>query len=458
METFRLWLDEDKEITGFKRLRFTKVSVPLADVLHKGIHPWQGPDGHRSLGERFAQILNNDEFKPMELATFEYCSEISCQRNRCYYTETSPFEELLERVSKSIFFVEKLTYVHLLAMAKERLRKAWSREVAYGLLSGANSGFEAIRSFLKAKDKSIKLSGYADLDRYDLGRILGLEDFESEDNLLIRKGMPLTNFRSVKFLGKVTDERGLLRLTESIRDFQVKVTANEGNWCPSVLYNCRVDRNKVQFLPSLDKNPSQRSSARTVASTWRIDDGRYCFTSDIPRVTKMIEEKGTQITFPSLDYTQPRQPQDSSAQITDSRIPRYTVGRFLSTRGSAEDMRSVLRAHTVSMTGRKEQLLEKLALLSVRLYEAKLGELREYFSTNKFIRVQAASGRACMPFPVLDGFDLVNMILTMYLIKHMRGNVILESQHKNDTFDLLSLARSLLKEEVGLEGAFIKVE
>ena len=458
METFRLWLEDDKEISVFKRLRFDKVSVPLADVLHKGIHPWQGPDGHRSLGEKFVQILNSDEFKPAELAKFEYCSDIPYQRNRYYYTETSPFEELLERVSKSIFFVGELTYVELLSMSKERLREAWSREVAYSLLSGANSGFEAIRSFLKAKDKSIKLSGYADLDRYDLGRILGLEDFQSEDNLFIRKGMPLTNFRSARFLEKLTDEGGLLRLGESIRDFQVKVTANDGKACPSVLYNCRVDRNKVQFVPVLDKAPSQRSAAGAIASSWRIDNGRYCFITDIPGVTKMIEEKGTDISFPSLNYMEPRQPLNSSAQITDSKIPRYAVGGFLSARGSAAEMRGVLRTHNLSMTGRKEDLLDKLAKFSVRLYEEKVRELREYFSMNRFIRIQGASGRACMPFPVLEGLDLGNMVLTMYLIKHMRGNVILEAQHKNDTFDLLSLARSLLKEEVTLEGAFIKVE
>jgi hypothetical protein len=50
------------------------------------------------------------------------------------------------------------------------------------------------------------------------------------------------------------------------------------------------------------------------------------------------------------------------------------------------------------------------------------------------------------------------MILTMYMVKHLRGNTILEAKHNNDTFDLLSLARSLIKREVSVDGAFMRVE
>ena len=59
---------------------------------------------------------------------------------------------------------------------------------------------------------------------------------------------------------------------------------------------------------------------------------------------------------------------------------------------------------------------------------------------------------------MLEGLDLRNMVLTMYIIKHLRGNTILEAPHNNDTFDLLSLARSLIKREVALTGVFLRVE
>ena len=51
-----------------------------------------------------------------------------------------------------------------------------------------------------------------------------------------------------------------------------------------------------------------------------------------------------------------------------------------------------------------------------------------------------------------------NMVLSIYIIKHLRGNAILEASHNNDTFDLLSLARSLVKREVCLTGLFLRVD
>ena len=458
METFRLWLEPDTEIPGFWQLRHEIVTVPLADVLHKGIHPWQGTEAHSNLSKGFLEVLNSDEFKLSELAMLDYCGDISSPPRSYYCTTTSPFEELLQKIQKNILFVDRLSYAELLSMAKERLRRDWCDPVATRILSSACAKFEAMRSFLKKKDRTIKLSGYSDLGLYDLGKILSIEDFETEDNLLIAHGMPLTNFRSIGFLERITDERGLLQLTESIRDFRLKVSMIDGRSCPAVIYNCRVDQNKVHFLPVLEKNPSQRASARDAALRWRIDEGRYCFTTDVPRLSRMIEEQGSEISFPALDYTDKRQPATSSAKIDDFKIPRYAVGRILSRKPSADEIREILRNHNVSMTGRKEELLDKLALLSVRLYERQLLELNGFFGDNRFIRIQNGTSRVHRPFPVLEGLDLGNMVLAMYLMKHMRGNVILEADHENDTFDLLSLARALLREEVALEGAFIKVE
>ena len=73
METFRLWLEPDKKVPRFKRLQFEKAEVSVADVLKKGIHPWQGADAHRTLGEKSVDVLNSDEMKPTELAQFNYC-------------------------------------------------------------------------------------------------------------------------------------------------------------------------------------------------------------------------------------------------------------------------------------------------------------------------------------------------------------------------------------------------
>ena len=56
----------------------------------------------------------------------------------------------------------------------------------------------------------------------------------------------------------------------------------------------------------------------------------------------------------------------------------------------------------------------------------------------------------------MEDLDLRNLLLTMYALKHLRGNVILEASHENNTFDLLSLARALLKRELTLTGSFLE--
>jgi len=50
------------------------------------------------------------------------------------------------------------------------------------------------------------------------------------------------------------------------------------------------------------------------------------------------------------------------------------------------------------------------------------------------------------------------MLLTMYVLRHLRGNTILEATHENDTYDIPSLARALIKREVSLTGIFLRVE
>jgi len=458
MKTFRLWLEQDRQIQRFKRLRFEKVQVSIADVLKKGIHPWQGANVHRSLKEKFVQVLNSGEMKPAELGQFGYCADVSCVVASYSWQNESQFEETLERIKDGVYFVESLSYVELLQIAKARLQQHWSHRVAHSLLSRTHAGFDEMRRFLKAKDKSIKLSGYADVERYDLGRVLSLEDFEGEDNILISEGLPLTNFRCTRFLERVTDERGLLRLTDSIRDFQITASGG-GTFClPSVLFNCKRDADSLQFVPQLDRNPVKRELTGSIAERWRTDQGRYCFTTDIPRLSGMLEQEEFKISFPSLDYMTPREPARSSAQTAESKVLRFSVGRFLTDKAPADSIKAVLREHAVSMTGRKEQLVEKLASLSARVYGEKEPELEAYFSKHTFVRVSNAGTNKGESFPLLEDLGLRNMLLTMYIIKHLRGNTILEASHNNDAFELLSLARSLIKREVPLSGVFLQVE
>jgi hypothetical protein len=45
----------------------------------------------------------------------------------------------------------------------------------------------------------------------------------------------------------------------------------------------------------------------------------------------------------------------------------------------------------------------------------------------------------------------------MYVLKHLRGNAILEADHENDTYDLEDLALALVNGRTSLTGAFLPV-
>ena len=458
METFRFWLEDDQEIPWFKRFRFKKAQVPLADVLTKGVHPWQGPDAHRSLPEKFVNVLNSDEFKLPEIEQFDHCRDFHYSTCGSSYYQTSAFEDVLSRISKGIYFVKEISYAELLELAKERLRKTWSHTVARELLDRAHNDFDSMRTFLKAKGKGIKLSGYADIEKYDLGKVLCLGDFETEDRILIRQGIPLDNFRSVDFLDHVTDERGLLRLVDEIKDFQIILGKDRSYRGNSLVFNCRRKGETVRFRPGLEKKYDKRQTVLEFACRWRIDDGRYCFTTNIARVSEMISDNCVGISFPSLDYMNQREADVSNASISESKVERHSVGKILNGNTSCRDLREVLRNHGVSMTGRKEELLEKLARLSAKVFNQKKEELDAYFGKRRFIHVPSDHGGLKSRFPLLEGLDIQNMVLAMYIIKHLRGNAILDAKHENDSFDLLALARALIRKEVSIDGTFVKVE
>jgi hypothetical protein len=72
--------------------------------------------------------------------------------------------------------------------------------------------------------------------------------------------------------------------------------------------------------------------------------------------------------------------------------------------------------------------------------------------------MQNGYGQNARQFTLLHDLDLRNLLLTMFAIRHLRGNVILDTSYENDTFDLQSFALSLVKEEVQLSGCFLMVE
>ena len=458
MRTFRLWLEADKEIPQFKRLAYERVDVSIADVLLRGIHPWMETEENRSLNQRFMAILNDDVSKLPELVEFSYCGDLSCTV-RSYNNKMPAFQENLERIKNGIYFVGELSYVELLAIAKRRVKEKWSHRFARNMLGSALGTFNSMRSFLKQKDKSLKLSGYYDLDRYDLGQVLSLDDFEGYDSVIISHGLPFTNFRSESFIGTVTDQRGLLRMTDRIKHFNVVVNRYGGGEANgSVIYNCRLEGEQVRMLPDLKESFHARKIAQIVALERAMDDGRYCFTTDIPTLADLIGGRDVGIRFPKLNYGGESHGGVSTAMVPKSKVDRFSIGPFAKANDSGGHIKSILRSHGVSMTGNKERLVGKLAKLSAELYRKHETEMATYFRVNRFLRIENGKTPGGSRFPVLEEVDVRNMLLAMYAVKHVRGNIILEGSHVNDTFELEDLARALIGGNVSVNGAFLRIE
>ncbi len=272
---------------------------------------------------------------------------------RYSYDERTRFELSLERIRDSIYFVRSLSFQRLLSLAHGRLRECWRHELSKSILLSVHPAFDNLRSFLKVKDPHVKLSGYADLDRYDLGRILKLEDFKGVDKVLIREGLPLTNFRSDRWLEGLIDEHGLLRLTKEIDAFDIVIENEEFSYKPFMRWRCGARANGSVFDRTYTANRECASGAKSFAQCWRLDEGRYCFYTDIPKLARIIEEPGCRSFFPRFIIRICGMPDEAAGQVDHRgdaalRHRPYSYGERHGRR-----IRAALRAHGVSMEGRK---------------------------------------------------------------------------------------------------------
>jgi len=291
LKTFRFRFEPDEQFPMFKRLAWEQVDLSTRDVLMNGVHPWttnnDGTDVHPSLIDAFLQRLNDESAKMHELDGFGYCYDVSAQHGY-YFEKKTRFERTLEYIRKSVWFVDNLSYLQLLEIAKRRLRESWGHRVARTLAEGACPGFQELRQFLKVKDKSIKLSGYGDIDQYDLGVVLSLDDFEGRDSLLIAEALPSLNFRKTAFLSGVTDSQGRLRLAPNIRKVTLTMIPQASDY-QHLVWQVEREKETCRFRPEVGKSESKRRKAREFAEQWREDEGRLCFSTSMGRLCDMVE-------------------------------------------------------------------------------------------------------------------------------------------------------------------------
>ena len=224
-----------------------------------------------------------------------------------------------------------------------------------------------------------------------------------------------------------------------------------------IVYNCCREGGKVRLIPDLDKKGKKRLVARQIAKAYREDRGSYCFTVSLSTLEKMVDEPSCKITFPTLNYKDPQPAPVSLAEFRERGIETYSVGRFVTEAATVESIQEILRKYKRKVTGRKEELVERLIELTVEIYRETKTELDTYFSERKFLKIPHSRSHE-EEFPLLTGLGLRNLILTMYCLKHLRGNTILEKDYENETYPIRDLARALVTKRLTLEGSFLKVE
>jgi len=468
MKTYRLWLEKDSDLPQFRRLRFEQVEVSLKRVLLEGIHPHGATCSEYSrydashLSEKLIEIMNLDEFKIQELCQFSYCGDITVIP-RIYYTYGRDDEDELEgnfkHIRESILFTDKLSYIELLELAKKKLKEKWDHNTARELLTATHYSFNSARSFVKTKDKKVKLSGYRDLDNYPLHEILTLEDFQDYEDTIISHGIKTTNFRQAKLLDKVTTRDGLLRLVPEFLDFQLKWELADSEKDIHITYNCQRKGNEVKLIPELSRDEMVRGAARETAARWSEEKTRYNFSLGLEKLEEMVGNADSMVLFPNLNYKNGEMSGNTSvAEIKENGISHFIIGHFAKADYVNECIQEHLRNHDWKVSGKKGELLQRLIELAVELYREKEPLLDRFFRRKKFIRVPSALSGDDREFPCLEEFDLKNLMLSMYAIRHMRGNTILDASYLNDTLEIEDLAKALVMGSVTMDGAFLKVE
>jgi hypothetical protein len=159
------------------------------------------------------------------------------------------------------------------------------------------------------------------------------------------------------------------------------------------------------------------------------------------------------------------------AVIKTVEVKRYQIGKLLTQSTTNDEIKPVLKQHNCKLGGRKEALLERLTQLCVQQYSEHEEELTAYFSRNRFIRISDDSTQNLYKmnyeadkhpieyatFPLLEDHLLRNQLLAMFVMRHMRGNVIVDGTYLNATCTLHELAKGLIQEVITLQKTFLRV-
>ena len=459
--TFQLELVPDSTIPQFKRLRYHRVEIALADIFQRGIHPNSALlDDHERVQTGAPEVilgkLNAEPAYVAALKAHNIGSELSVAPGYFYGQSHDEIEWMLRHVAQWVYFVDDLSYEQLVEIAIAQLRKHWTHKTAKEMTHAVGRDFNGIREFLKRKDPTLVVVSYQSLDEHDLSRVVSVDDFLTEDALLIRHGIELQNFRRADSLAAFTDPQGRLRLFSAIKHCSVEWRREQDNSTALLTYHCAVAGDRVQWQPDLTSNLAARAAAKRVARKFGRGTGTYCFTSSIQDMELVARESRFRLRFPGLSYKDGHAVTDATAQLkTDSVVCYGETSRLWAT-NSNDQLKHVLRSFGKPVTGRKEELVKRVVELLVEQCEATEKEMDAFFSRHRFVRV-GQKPKEKQPFAVLQGRQLRETLVTLYCLRHMRGNVVLEASHVNQSVKLADLAEAFLNGQVDVSGCFVPV-
>lgn len=453
----KVWLEPDFRIPAFSRLRYERVEVSIKDVLLEGIHPESamGLSGDWcQAAEIFTRRLNQDSNRYDELTAQRLNIEILPVRDGYHHDRRTALGRTLEQLEHSVYFADDVTYDRIVKRAKKYLSTHWSHDRAWGLLNSSRSGFSELRTFLKQKYPKLKIASYDDMKDLDLAALLSVEDFKDEEQGLVLEGLDCRNFRKGSALHGLTDEKHRLRFLQRIEWFEMTINSGMALTNGHVKYACGLHGEEVHFTPELSHIVEQREFAKKFARKYRTTGGDYCFAVPVDKVQDILEKESVSLRFANVRYLQRINALQTAARLRKDQIPRFGISwRKMET---LDQFRDALRAHGWKISGRKSDLVKRTAKLAADRYAEIAPMLSEWFSDQRFVRVPKDQTFA-KPFPLLEDESLKNLLLSMFLLRHLRGNTVVDVSHENKSVQPEDMAEALLNGKASLTGCFLKV-
>ncbi|VGO15108.1 hypothetical protein PDESU_03688 [Pontiella desulfatans] len=456
IQGIKLWLEPDHLIPVFLRLRAQAVEVPVADVLLKGIHPESaiglGGDWCQA-GELLAQTLNRERFRFDPLSVHRLNADIVPLKDGFHHDRRTGLQRGIDSVCGSVYFAEQADYSLILKKAVERLRDHWRNDVAWNLLRANGGRFSEMRTFLKKKHPDLALRSYDDMNALFLSELLSVNDFLDQEQSLISEALACMNFRRASAISEITDDQGRLRFANRIEWFELLVNPRCLPNSGLVKYACEVRGNFVHFTPELGFETSQRRFAKQFAQKYRTAGGDYCFAMPVSELQELLNREEVSVKFSNVRYLQRLKCLRTTARLRKEKIPRFGISwRKMET---LEQFRDALRVHGAKISGTKSQLIKRTAQLAAERYDAVTEELSGWFAENPFVRVPKEQNFA-EPFPLLTDDPLKDLLLSMFLMRHLRGNTVVDVNHENQSVQPEDMAEALLNGKAKLSGCFIK--